>query len=149
MANKITGRVLIITPTDTLKSNNGKEYQKREFVIERTVFDRNTGLPTTDPTDTPLFRVMGNMTQELDKISVGGYVTVSYDIEGRSYIKDGVKKYFTDLRVYRIDTQKQAPASPTQSNQEQVYTPEQETVSNPFISNETDNTEGTKDDLPF
>lgn len=149
MANKITGRVILITPTQTLKSNSGKEYQKREFVIERTVFDRNTGQPTTDPNDTPLFRVMGGMAQELDKISVGDYVTVSYDIEGRSYIKEGVKKYFTDLRVYRVDTQKATPVTEIQSEQEQLYNPTQETASDPFISNDTVNTEGTKDDLPF
>lgn len=105
MANKISGRVLLLTPTETLPTKNGKTYSKRELVIERTIFDKDTGLPTTDPTDTPVFRIMGQGCSEVDSINPGDNVTVHYELQGRSYDKDGVKKYFTDIRVFRVDKQ--------------------------------------------
>lgn len=125
MANKITGRIIVLTPIETLTARSGNSYQKREVVIERTVFDRNTGQPATDPDDTPIFRVFGTQATELGDMAVGDMVTVHYELEGRSYLKDGVKNYFTDVRVFRIEpAQRQtATASAEQPATQQAVEP--------------------------
>ena len=103
MANKISGRLINISPTQTLTSKSGNSYQRREFVIERIVFDRNTGLPTADPSDTPIFSLIGDNCSLLDNANIGDEVTIDYELRGVSYQKDGETKYFNDIRVFRID----------------------------------------------
>lgn len=102
MANKISGRIITLSPTQTLTSNNGNSYNKRDFVIERIVFDRNTGQPATDPSDTPIFSLIGENCKLLDNAKIGDEVTVDYELRGRSYQKDGNIKYFNDIRVSNV-----------------------------------------------
>ncbi|MBD5183976.1 MAG: DUF3127 domain-containing protein [Bacteroidales bacterium] len=103
MANKISGRVIELTLTETLTSASGNLYTKREVVIERTIFDRNTGFPTTDSTDTPTFTLIGQNCNALDRAKIGDSITIHYDLQGRSYVKNGIKKYFTDIRVFNVE----------------------------------------------
>lgn len=103
MANKISGRIIVLQPTKALTSKSGNSYKRREFVIERIVFDRNTGRPTADSNDTIMFALIGDSCSQLDNAKVGDEVVVDYDIQGRIYDKDGEKKYFTDIRVFRVD----------------------------------------------
>lgn len=150
MANKITGRVLMLTPTESIKTKSGKEYQNRKVVIERTVFDRNTGQPVTDTNDTPIFRIGGFLLQNIADLQVGDSVTITYDIEGRSYIKDGITNYFTDVKVFDIRVLKNAVLAGSEVGNDITDTPTEQTASNAFISNDSaPQEEYTKDDLPF
>ena len=125
MANKITGRIIVLTPIQTLTSKSGNSYQKRDVVIERIVFDRNTGLPTADPNDTPVFSLIGENCAWLDPAKIGDEVVIDYELRGRAYQKDGETKYLNDIRVYRIEIKGQPSASASQC---------QEAAPDPFVA---------------
>lgn len=131
MAYKIKGRVTVLTPTQTLMAKSGNSYQSRYMVITAIRYDQYTGQPTEDPENTPKFTFFGKQCEALDNIKIGDIVTVSFDLNGRAYDKDGQREYFTEVRPFRVDVDNQpisyqqpqyqptAPAS-------QPYAPQQE-----------------------
>ncbi len=59
---------------------------------------------------------------QLDNFKVGDIVVVSFALNGRSYEKDGVKKWITDITGYKIEPyQRQQPSQ--QPTQQQVQQP--------------------------
>lgn len=126
MAYRISGRVLIIEPTQSFQSKNGNTYTKRDLIITVRKFDQYTGQPMDDVDNTPKFTFMGDKCQRLDSIKVGDIVTVSFDIAGRKYEKDGRTEYITDFRPIAVDviTQPQAYSQPTPPPTAQPYVPQ-------------------------
>lgn len=116
MANKISGKIIVLTPIQTMTSKSGNSYQKRDVVIERIVFDRNTGQPTSDPFDTPIFSLIGDSCAWLDKAKPGDEIVIDYELRGRSYQKDGETRYLNDIRVFRIDIKGESKANSQEPN---------------------------------
>lgn len=159
MAYKITGSVLAIGPTQTLSSKSGNTYTKRDLIISVRLFDPYTGQPIADNSNTPKFTFIGEKCATLDQFSPGNVVTISFDISGRSYDKDGKTEYFTEIRPFRIDynrpSMKQQPAYPQQ--QETIiqqappatpYGQQSDRHQNPYPTSTISSTP-SKDDLPF
>lgn len=171
MAYKITGKVAIITPTQSFKSRNGNDYTKRDLVITAIKFDQYTGQPTEDETNTPIFTFIGEKCKILDPIKVGDTVTVHFDLSGRRYDKDGQTSYINDIRPFNVIPQKQQySAAPYQQAQQtytqqtphqqassqppQTYQPPYQSTPQPFGQNAFPSApmqpnQGNSDDLPF
>ena len=132
MANNITGKVIWLGQVQPLTAKSGKTYYKVEFAIARNVFDRDTGEKTCDYNDTPLLRYLSENSAEVSGIAMGDEVKATYELRGRSYDKDGVKQYITDVSVISVTrlNAAAAPAAPAVSQQpvqrQAVVTPQQQ-----------------------
>lgn len=102
MAYKITGRVLHVSTPQSFTSKSGNQFVKRDIVIMVRRFDPNTGEPSFDEYNTPKFSFMNEKCQQLDQIKEGTIVTISFDVRGRTYEKDGKTEYLTDLNPFSI-----------------------------------------------
>lgn len=111
MAYKISGRALIVGPTQNLAAKSGNSYIKRDLIITVRKFDPYTGYPSDDKDNTPKFSFFGQQCQQLDNIKTGDIVVIHFDISGRSYEKDGKTEYFTEVRPFNVEV------SGSQSNQ--------------------------------
>lgn len=128
MANQIIGRVFQIGDTNEIKSKDGsKTYYKRELVLDATRFDGLTGQRGYD--NYPSIEFSGDNCQLLDQLKIGDVVTVSFDLQGTKYEKDGQTRFFTSIRGYKVEpkqvyqpAQSQTPQPPTS----QPYYPPQE-----------------------
>ena len=83
-------------PTQTGTSQSGKEWQKREFIIEETVGNYPNSLVIT---------AFGDRVEKLNTLRVGDYVTARFDTQVREY--NG--RAFNNITLYDI-TQPQAQA---------------------------------------
>lgn len=154
MAYKITGTVLHIGDTISLPSKSGTPFSKRDLVITVRKFDPYTGVPSEDPGNTPKFSFMNSNCQLLDNIKVGDIVTVLFDINGRTYEKDGRTEYYTDVRPFRVEQQRQAyqqPQATPQPPQDPFAStqPINQSEPQPAISADTIGAQMATDDLPF
>ena len=129
MANKQTGRVLAIGQTQSIALKDGKTLLKRELLLDCTRFDPYTGERDTFE-NTPLFEFSGDKgVAMLDSIQVGQVVSVTFDLQGTKYEKDGQTKYFTRVRPYAIEdvkakTQQQAVQQPAPQPAPQYVAPQ-------------------------
>lgn len=104
MSYKITGRIISLEDTQTLQSQkSGVIYTKRDMVINVRLFDRHTGEMSDETTNTPKFTFFGDKAAELDRFSINDIVTVSFDIYGRSYDKNGKIEYYTEVRPIKVE----------------------------------------------
>lgn len=154
MAYKISGRVLHVGAPVNLSSKSGTQFTKRDLVITIRKFDPYTGVPSEESDNTPKFTFMNSNCQLLDNIKVGDIVTVMFDVNGRSYEKDGHIEYFTDLRPFKVEQQRQAYQQPQAASQPyqdpfaptQPITPPEAPIA-PQAASMASKTES--DDLPF
>ena len=111
MANQVIGRIFQIGNTEPIKSKDGsKTYYKRELILDATRFDGMTGERGFD--NFPTFEFSGDKCSELDQFKVGEIVTVSFDLQGTKYEKEGQTKFFTRIRGYNVERRKvQQPVS--------------------------------------
>lgn len=125
MANTITGKILRISPTVQIPSKDGsKTYPKREVVLDATRYDQYTGERGYD--NFPAFEFGGEKCAELDSYQQGQVVTISFDLQGRRWEKDGEVKYITTVRGYKIEAWKgqQQPATGTAMTQQAAPQPQ-------------------------
>ncbi len=93
---EINGRVIKILPEQTGQGRNGA-WVKRDFVIE-----------TADQYPKKVcFSTWGDKTNEVNKLSEGEEVTVSFNVESREYNE----RWYTDLRAWRINKTSNQPAA--------------------------------------
>lgn len=140
MANQVIGRIFQIGNTEPIKSKDGsKTYYKRELVLDATRCDSITGERGFE--NFPSFEFSGDKCAELDQYKAGEIVTVSFDLQGTKYEKDGQTRFFTRVRGYKIERrqvqQPQAPQQPISQAQPQPVQAQH------FPPQQTDN------DLPF
>lgn len=110
---KITGKIICIYPTQQLQSKSGNAFYKRDFVIAVQSFDRDTGEPAIDESNTPLLSLTNDRCTQLDSVRVGHIVTVDFYIRGRRYRDDSNKeKIITDINVTSVRPHN--PTFPTQ-----------------------------------
>lgn len=142
MANQITGKIYKISPTETINSKDGsKSFQKREIILDCTRFDPYTGEPGFS--NFPALEFSGEKCAELDNFTAGQIATVSFDLQGMMYEKDGVQKNMTRVRAYKIELKKPVQATnpaPTASANNAPTNPANPTPPAPAAKN---------DDLPF
>lgn len=98
---EIKGRVHSVGQVVTFKTANGNEFRKRELVIDASRFDPYTGEKAFD--NFPCIEFTGDKVNLLDNLTLGQVVTVSFDLQGREYIKDGVTKNVTTARGYKLE----------------------------------------------
>jgi hypothetical protein len=117
MANQITGKIVVIGNTESIPSKDGsKTYNKREIVLDATKFDPYTGERGYE--NYPSFEFGGDKCAELDHFSAGEIVTISFDLQGTKYEKDGQTRFFTRIRGYKVERRHVQNAS-TQTPQSQ------------------------------
>lgn len=122
MTNTITGKIEYIGRTEQLTTKDGtKTFLKRELVLDVTRFDPYTGERGFENFNS--FEFSGDKCAELDRYKAGDVVTVSFDLSGSRYDKDGVTKYFTRIRGYKIELRGAHAPAPAQPAQQQAYAP--------------------------
>lgn len=137
MANQLTGRIKVIHPISQIPSKDGtKTYSRRELTLDCTRFDPYTG-ERDKFENTPTVEFSGDRCALLDSFRVGQVVTVSFDLQGRSYQSGGETKYFTSVRGYKIESKQAVSQQPATSDNPAPYA--SQPVSEP----------ATVDDLPF
>ena len=149
MANTIIGKVLVIGRTEEIPSKNGGQpFLKRTLVLDCSRYDQYTGQKFENY---PQLEFASKNTAILDNFNVGDVVEVSFALQGRSYEKDGVQKYFTSIVGYKVEPyntqQSQQPAPQAPQN-----TPQAEQSNQPFTPRAVDangNPVDNNDDLPF
>lgn len=138
MANTITGKFVAASKQETVASKEaGREpLVKRSIVMDCTKYDPNTG--EMGRSNTPLLEFTGKALDKLEELINGGLakddvITVSFNINGFKYTKDGKTRIFTAVRPYDISLARKAqPEAPVQAVQ-QVDVPEPATDSDlPF-----------------
>lgn len=133
MANQVIGRIFQIGNTEPIQSKDGsKTYYKRELVLDATRFDGMTGERGFD--NYPTFEFSGDKCSELDQYKVGEIVTVSFDLQGSKYEKDGQTKFFNRVRGYKVErrTTQQTEAQPQYQPQVQQYPPQTDASGEPL-----------------
>ena len=149
MANTIIGKVLVIGRTEEIPSKNGGQpFLKRTLVLDCSRYDQYTGQKFENY---PQLEFASKNTAILDNFNVGDVVEVSFALQGRSYEKDGVQKYFTSIVGYKVEpyntqhSQQPAPQAPQNA-------PQAEQSNQPFTPPAVDangNPVDNNDDLPF
>ena len=158
MTNTITGKIEYIGRTEQLTTKDGtKTFLKRELVLDVTRFDPYTGERGFENFNS--FEFSGDKCAELDRYKAGDVVTVSFDLSGSRYDKDGVTKYFTRIRGYKIELRgAHAPAPAQQAQptaipqQQQAYAPAPAQQAQPTAipqQQQASQQQGAVDDLPF
>lgn len=132
MANQIIGRVFQIGDTNEIKSKDGsKTYYKRELVLDATRFDGLTGQRGYD--NYPSIKFSGDNCQMLNQFKPGDIVTVSFDLQGTKYEKDGQTHFFTSVRGYKVELkQSSQPQQQYQQPTPPAYQPPQVEDDTPF-----------------
>lgn len=154
MANQITGRIIEIGQIIQIPSKNGgSSFTKREFILDATTYDPYTGERSEYENVVPL-EFSGDKCTELDRFSLGDVVTVSFVLQGRSWLnKDDELKRMASIRCYKIEARggvsqstQSAPAqqSSSHSQQNQAYQHQAQDFPPSVDSNGI-----AKDDLPF
>jgi len=100
---ELSGRIIETGETKTFS----EKFRKREFVIEKT-----TSTPTNEFTDYIKFQLVNNNCDLLNPYKPGDEVTVSFNIKGNKWEKEGKTSYFTNLDAWRIEGSG-SPAQPT------------------------------------
>jgi hypothetical protein len=116
-------------------------FQKREFVLEI----KSTGNTGYEFVDFIKFQATQDRCSLLDQFNVDDTVTVSFNLRGRKWEKDGQVSYFTNLEAWRISKVLDQNNVPESSTPSADSVPEQDA---PFPSQAPENDSGI-DDLPF
>ena len=75
MAFQITGKIEVIGATTPITTKNGSVIYRREFVLDATRYNPDTGEPWENH---PKFELGGNNVNIIDQFQVGQRVTVDY-----------------------------------------------------------------------
>lgn len=136
---EIKGRIHKIGNVEVIKTASGSEFKKRELVLDASRFDPLTGEKMFD--NFPCFEFVQDKVALLDDLKPLQIVTVSFDLQGREYTKDGQTKYITTVRGYKIEArpvaqqaeaQAQAPQPAPQGYTQQGYAQQPQNNGLPF-----------------
>lgn len=163
MANSITGRVIAVSKVQTVTSSDPSKapLKKRSIYIDCTRYDPYTG-KRSEFENKPVLefsgeKILERVNPKLDAIQQNDIVTVSFDVQGTSYIDKATNKTknFTGLRAYDVAvtrkadgtvvTTQPAPAAAPQTAQQAAP---QGQDNNPFPPQDNAAPEGAND-LPF
>ena len=128
--NTIKAKVHLVGELKTIPSKNGGEpFKKRELVLDASRFDPYTGEKSGD--NFVVIEFSNKRCEELDKVSKGDLVSVSFVLQGREYTDQntGTVRYFTSIVGVSIIVERKEPTTP----REPLYTPpvqESKSISN-------------------
>lgn len=161
MAFQITGKIEVIGATTPITTKSGSTIYRREFVLDATRYNPETGEPWENH---PKFELGGNNVNIIDQFKVGQRVIVDFSLNGAKYPDQatGEIKYFTSIKAFRITAAEQHYSSQNQTSaqaQNQVRQPSdpfpdtaptgvQEQPFPPAVD-EKGNPVENSDDLPF
>lgn len=102
MVNQITGTIIEIGQEQVFPSKSGgSDFRKRQLVLDCSRYDQMTGEKLENYVS---IEFTGKRLEELTQHSVGDYVTVSYVLQGRKYVKDNITKYFTNILGIKVES---------------------------------------------
>ena len=130
MAFQITGKIELIGQPIDITTKTGSVIHRREFVLDATRYNPDTGEPWENH---PKFELGGNNVNIIDQFQVGQRVTVDFSLNGAKYPDQatGEIKYFTTIKAFRITAAEQQGQRPAQASYQgqPSYPPQQQ---NPF-----------------
>jgi len=118
MAFQITGKLELVGETIArTPKNGGQPFYRREFVLDCTRYNPDTGEPWENH---PKLELSGNNCTLIEQFQIGQKLTVDFSLKGAKYAdqETGEVKYFTTISAFRI-----APAEQQQQQQGQ-YQPQ-------------------------
>lgn len=129
MAYELTGKLIIKEETNVIS----ERFKKREFVVLKE--ENNAGTIFTDHVK---FQLVQDKCDLIEDVQLEDEITVSFNIRGNKWEKNGNTSYFTNLDAWRIvkaegGSDAPAPAAPAF----------------PKASDETFSPDGDEEDLPF
>lgn len=103
MANEISGKVIAVSGVIEVAAKvAGKEPIKmKQLYLDCTRYDPYTG-ERSQYENTPLLDFRGENMKLLDGLQKGDVVTVTFDVNGYKYEKDGKTQVYTSIRPYRV-----------------------------------------------
>ena len=113
MAYQITGKLELVGETIArTPKNGGQPFYRREFVLDCTRYNPDTGEPWENH---PKFELSGNNCSLIEQFQIGQRLTVDFSLKGTKYAdqQTGEIKYFTSINAFRI-----APAEQRQQQQD-------------------------------
>ena len=130
MANTISGKVIAISPVQSVPSKDASKQpvQMRQLLLDCTRYDTYTG-ERSQYENTPMFDFKGENMKLLEGIQKDDVVTITFDVNGYKY-KDADGKTKVFIRPYqlqkRVKKQDVAPASDLpfdqpKSNNDQIF----------------------------
>ena len=102
MAFQITGKLELVGETTAHTSKNGGQpFYRREFVLDCTRYNPDTGEPWENH---PKFELSGNKCSLIEQFQIGQRLTVDFSLKGAKYPdqQTGEIKYFTSINAFRI-----------------------------------------------
>lgn len=138
MAFQITGKLEYVGETIArTPKNGGQPFYRREFVLDCTRYNPDTGEPWENH---PKFELSGNNCSVIEQFQIGQKVIVDFSLKGAKYAdqQTGEIKFFTSINAFRIALAEQHQYQP------QTAPTGQQPASQQVDGNPTD-----KDDLPF
>ena len=125
MALQITGKVEFVGPITNRQRKNGTTLSSREFVLDCTRYNPDTGEPWENH---PKFELTGDKCNIIDGFAIGQRVTVDFSLRGVKYTDEqtGEVKYFTSIGAFKVTAVEQsqpAQASPAPAAQAQAPAP--------------------------
>lgn len=151
MAFQITGKLELVGKTVArTPKNGGQAFYRREFVLDCTRYNPDTGEPWPNH---PKFELSGNNCPLIDQFQIGQRLTVDFSLKGTKYTDSETKeiKYFTSINAFRIapaEQQQQSQFQPQTAPTGQQPVPQQEQPFPPQVDEEGNPIDGD-DDLPF
>lgn len=94
MSYELTGKLIAIGNTQQVSDR----FKKREFVLET-----NEDINGNVYTNYAKFQAVQNKCDIVDKYKIGDMVTVSFNVKGNKWEKDGKTNYITNLDMWRMD----------------------------------------------
>lgn len=101
MANTISGKVIAVSAVQNVTSKNGKQTQQQQLFLDCTRYDPYTG-ERSEYENTPLLDFRGENIKLLEGVQKGDVVTITFDVNGYKYEKDGKTQVFTSIRPYQL-----------------------------------------------
>ena len=102
MAFQITGKLELVGETIArTPKNGGQPFYRREFVLDCTRYNPDTGEPWENH---PKFELSGNNCPVIDQFQIGQRVTVDFSLKGAKYLEEetGEIKYFTSVNAFKV-----------------------------------------------
>ena len=113
MANQITGTILKIGVEQVFQSKSGgADFRKRTVVLDTSRYDVYTGEKRENYAS---IEFSGKSLDMIPNFKEGDIVQVSFVLQGRKYLRDGVESFFTSIIGYKIEPLRHNPESAPQS----------------------------------
>ena len=147
MAFQITGKLEYVGDTIArTPKNGGQPFYRREFVLDCTRYNPDTGEPWENH---PRFELSGKNCSLVEQFQLGQRLTVDFTLKGAKYVDQQTEetKYFTSINAFQIalaEGQSQYHPQTAPTGQQPLQAPQQQ-----FPPKVDQNGEEEKDDLPF